>query len=384
MSTKSSASGAPEEKWGQNIAVAASAALLNEWESLTSCFPAEWQRRLRPPLFSFKARMDGWGCWHGGEKRLLEINLSLLLQHSWQAVLEVLRHEVAHQVVSECFPEVQESPHGQKFREVCRAIGANPAASGTYPTLDQRMQADENESLSEEARLTSKVQKLLALSKSANENEARQALLKARELTAKYSLSLPEDGKREEEFVAWAVGQPVARKESHLLILANILQEFYQVAVVWMQEPDFLMQRQRYAMVVHGACGKVKIASYVYDCLLRQIDSSWEQLPWQVKAANPGARGRKEFAEGLLRGFRDALRQQNDSPEVQALVQSGRDQQERLQEYLRCLYPRLVKFSRQRRTWDPALQAAGQAEGKKLILHPGLDRREKQRKYLPE
>jgi hypothetical protein len=327
--------------------------------------------------------MDGWGCWHGGEKRLLEINLSLLLQHSWQSVLEVLRHEVAHQVVSECFPEVQESAHGQKFRAVCRAIGANPAASGTYPTLDQRMQADENESLSAEARLTSKVQKLLALSESANEHEARQALLKARELTAKYSLSLPEAESREEEYVAWAVGQPVPRRESHLLILANILQEFYQVAVVWMQEPDFLMQRRGYALVVHGSCSKVKIASYVYDCLLRQIDSSWEQLSWQIKAANPGARGRKEFAEGLLRGFRDALRQQNESPEVQALVQSGRDHQERLQEYLHCLYPRLVKFSRQRRTWDPALQAAGQAEGKKLILHPGLDRREMQRKCLP-
>ncbi len=373
-----------ESLWPQ-FSLLVNEALLQEWEYIVSAFPKDWQQRLRPPLFSLKAEMSEWGCWYGGEQRVLELKLSLFLEYSWQAVLEVLRHEVAHQVVSECFPEMQETAHGAKFRDVCQICGANPAASGKYPVLDSRVLGEGDSSLSEEARLTIKVQKLLLLSESANEHEAQQALLKARELTAKYSLSLPEDTtKPEEEFVAWAVGQPVARRESHLLILANILQEFYQVAVLWTQEPDFWLNRRRHSLLVHGTCSRIKIASYVYDCLLRQIDRSWEQLAWQIKAGNPGARGKKEFAEGLLRGFQNALRQQNEIPEMQALVKSDQEQQQRREEYLSRLYPQRENFFPRKRTWDPVLQAAGQAEGQKLILHPGLERREERRKYLSE
>lgn len=371
-----------DEETQQQFNLTALAAVLSEWHLIVSDLPKDWQRRLRPPQLSLNPTMAAWGCWHGGEKRLLEIKSSLLENRPWQAMLEVLRHEIAHQIVEECFPEVQEPAHGPKFRAVCRVFGANPAASGSYPTLEQRIFADENDSLSEEARLLNKVRKLLALSESTNEHEAQQALLKARTLTGKYSLTLPEDGEQTEEYFALDVGKPFPRRESHLLQLSSILQEFYQVAVVWLPIIDLLTGKNHFSLVVHGTRGKVKIASYVFDCLMQQIDKSWQQLPWEVKWRNSGVRGKKEFASGLLRGFREALQKQNNAPEMQALVHLELAQQARLNEYLHRLYSRLQKFSSQKKSYDKTLQAAGHAEGKKLVLPPGLNRQDSAPKKL--
>src|SRR3954469_11063386 len=56
------------------------------------------------------------------DPRGLELSRALLCQ-PWGVVIEVLKHEMAHQFVIEVLRETDESSHGPSFRRVCEQIG---------------------------------------------------------------------------------------------------------------------------------------------------------------------------------------------------------------------------------------------------------------------
>ncbi|MBR5837798.1 MAG: hypothetical protein IKZ84_04570, partial [Victivallales bacterium] len=97
-----------------------------------------WDQVLRP-TFALNDDMKAWGRWTGGSKRLMEIKTQLVLEHPWYAVVDVVLHETAHQLVEIFAPYCDEPPHGDRFKWFCRLIGANPVASGDYPPLDMRV-----------------------------------------------------------------------------------------------------------------------------------------------------------------------------------------------------------------------------------------------------
>ena len=59
-----------------------------------------------------------------------EIARHLVLGHPWGAVVEVLKHEMAHQYVQEHLGVVDESAHGPAFRAVCEKLGIDGRAHG--------------------------------------------------------------------------------------------------------------------------------------------------------------------------------------------------------------------------------------------------------------
>ncbi len=346
-------------------------ALQCEWDYVFYRLPTSLQQKLKRPLIQLNPELSCWGRWQKAPNRLLELNTELLLSHPWYAVLEVFRHEIAHQVVDECFPSLQEAPHGPKFREVCLNLGSNPAASGTLPPLDQRVFSDEEDGLSEESKLAVKVRKLLALSQSANQHEAEQALLKARELTEKYELSIDEQH-ASAEFHAVSIGEPVSRRDIVQLIISNILQDFYQVMVIWTDVPNLLSGKYQKVLMLHGTKSNLKIAAYAYDCIIRQIDQAWNR---HIQTATPptkaGYTGKRDFAIGLLDGFREALEKHQPEPEVQAMVLLRRAP---LENFFNQLYPSVRKSSSRGIHCDKTLLDEGEKVGRTLVLHPGLER----------
>ena len=122
-----------------------------------------WHLVLKP-TFALNDDMHEWGRWTGGMRRLMEIKTQLVLDHPWYAVVDVVLHETAHQLVELFAPYCDEPPHGDRFKWFCSLLGANPTASGDYPPLDMQIfTEDESEDASP---IVLRIRKLMALSKS--------------------------------------------------------------------------------------------------------------------------------------------------------------------------------------------------------------------------
>src|SRR5262249_39430900 len=81
-----------------------------------------------PPLelVPSRARLGRWVR----QTRTIELSRALVLSQPWGVVIEVLKHEMAHQYVSEVLGEHEETAHGPRFRVVCERLGIDGAASG--------------------------------------------------------------------------------------------------------------------------------------------------------------------------------------------------------------------------------------------------------------
>ena len=72
-----------------------------------------------------------WGSWNDSE-RLLTISRRLLNHYPWEAVIETLKHEMAHMIVDEIF-ELKGAPsHGPDFARACEILGIDPSASHSH------------------------------------------------------------------------------------------------------------------------------------------------------------------------------------------------------------------------------------------------------------
>ncbi len=344
----------------------------------------EERRVLKQPLFSVVPELPGkWGQWRGGKIQCIEIKEELILRHPWYAVVDVLRHELAHQAVEAFFPNSGESPHGPHFVEMCRKLGARPQASGNYPTLDEVIYSEEEDESSQEgavtpqARLLLKIRKLLSLSESANENEARSALLKARELEAKYALEFGEAELTQTEdtqLYTIGVGPLLKRLTVKHSILGAILQEFYCVRVIWDNVPDIDSDKPGAfcrQLSLSGSKKDLQIATYVYDCLTAYITHAIYELPGNLLGkVLTSAKIRQDFEIGVLSGFQSALREQNQRPEMRALVLSDRTH---LEEYCRWVFPHLRKTRHAIHTRSEEVRAAGETAGRRFQIKPGVE-----------
>ena len=377
---------------------------MNDWQGVVNAALAlEWQQAvrrlpaglplLRQPLFALTPGLGCWGQWRGGSMQCIELRASLVTHHPWYAVVDVLRHETAHQICEVCFGGDQETSHGPRFRQMCQWIGARPQASGDYPTLDQLVFGDDADTAESEgaqtpaARMVLKVRKLLSLSTSANQAEAQAALLKARELQAKYAEELASAEAQEtadaEAMYTIGVGPAVKRISVDGSLIGNILQEFFHVMVIWDFQPDLETPgHYRKQLMLSGTRKDLKIASYVHDCLTAYIGRAVYELPASVLGrVLTSKRSLLSFKIGVLTGFQNAMREQNERPEMRALVQSDRSH---LEEYRRWLYPRIRSTGSRISSTDADARAAGEAAGRKFTLRHGLDTSGKMPKQLPK
>ena len=368
-------------------------ALQEEWRIAVSRLSAESRALLQKPLFSVVPDLGGkWGQWRGGKIQCIELVESLILRHPWFAVVDVVRHETAHQAIETLFPGIDEPSHGPRFLEMCKLLGARPQASGSYPLLDEIVYSDQSESDQQEgavtaqSRLLLKIRKLLSLSESANENEAKSALLKARELEARYVTEFGESASRasaETEFYTIGLGPLFKRISVRESVLGSILQEFYHVRVIWENVPDVEAKQPgafRRQLSLSGSRKDLRIATYVYDCLNAYISHAKYELPSILLAkVLTSAKVRQDFEIGVLTGFQSALREQSQRPEMRALVLSDHTH---LDEYCRWAFPHLRRTTHNTQLHSQEARAAGEVAGRKFQMHPGLDTPDKPPRQL--
>jgi len=349
--------------------------LICEWKNAASFLSPAIKNRLALPGFELRDFEKRWAEWNR-ERRIIAFSRNLVMNYRWMTVREVLFHEMAHQLTDEVLGGT-DLPHGQRFQDACRLLNADPRAAGDFPSLYETFSVS---GLADNDRILLRVKKLLALSESANRHEAELAMTKVHEMIARYNIDLlsrPVD----RHYCSLCLGAPQLRQSADEYALSRLLQDFYFVEAVWICA--YVIDRVKMGRIleISGSPENVKMAGYVYDFLKMTIHYQWQVFK-KGHAVTSG--GKVDFALGLLSGFSEKLKTQDDKlekdhPATYTLMKRG---DVGLTTYLRARHPRLRKTSGSGRSIDEQVHRAGQKVGRNTILSKPIEHGTQRRNIL--
>ncbi|MBF0452604.1 MAG: DUF2786 domain-containing protein [Candidatus Magnetomorum sp.] len=338
-----------------------------EWEHASWMLDERLRVRFKKPIFSLSDMSGRWGYW-SYEKREICLSRILVRNYSWATIREILRHEMAHQLAQELLGGANEKPHGPSFQKACYLFRANPKASDTYQTLDDRIH---EQTSTDEDRLLVRIQKLMALAESSNQHEAEAAMAKANELMTRFNLSIIKEN-TPRDYDSLFVGKPALRNSRELHSLAVLLNKYYFVECIWVQA--YVIEKQKMGRVLEliGTIQNLQIAEYVYYFVRNFIDAQWKQYNKKKRLSH---HRRSDFADGIIDGFQYQLKRQQrrfkrkQSSDNQALINISDPQ---LTEYKAYRYPRLTTTRCSSGNADDSVINDGRLVGKNLVISKGI------------
>ncbi len=328
---------------------------------------------LRPPIFEISDSKKEFGAWHSAT-RTLRLSRHLIYNYSWSVSVQVLKHEMAHQLCTEIFQTVG-PPHGQDFQRACELLGVVPeyrrAGSVVREMVEQAVGGSEISSRGQAC--MARVAKLLALSQSANEHEAALAMQKANELIEKYHLEeLGSDALHRYGF--GIIDRKRKRIESYQRRICTILHDFFFVRVVLSSLYDPLRNDTYKTIELLGKKENVAIAEYCYFFLENRLAALWSVHKSRFKGS---VRTEKNsYYLGLLRGFSQKLQEQKKAkkdlrsqPHLGELVVAD---EKRLGDFVDMRFPRLRKAARSGARIYQSTYNEGVETGKNITFAEGL------------
>ncbi len=344
------------------------AALVRElratWRQLNE---AHFRSSLQSPTLELVRARETLGRWVLST-RTVEISLPLVLERSWSVVVEVLKHEMAHQYVHEVLKETAQAPHGPAFRGACARLGVDARASGVPAAQDSC--APDGAALPrsdvDEERIVTRISRLLALAESSNRHEAEAAMAAAQRLMLKHNLEAVRTNASRGYLFAH-LGRPTGRVGEHERLVAMILGKHFFVEAIWVPVYRPVEARRGSVLEICGTKANLAIAEYVHGFLLGTAERLWSDHRRARELA--GNRERRAYLAGVMTGFADKLARQDAASRAAGLVWV-RDGD--LGDYLRKRHPyvRHVRHTGQRRTdtW-----VDGREAGRKIVLHRPVD-----------
>jgi hypothetical protein len=346
--------------------------LLIEYEEICWSYGVE----LTTPVFEISDSRNEVGSWHS-KTRTIRLSRYLIAEYSWTVTLQVLKHEMAHQLCSELFGS-EEKGHGADFRKGCELLGVEPEyrlAKSSLPELEKNLMKEKT--ISAKGRMfVEKVEKLFALARSPNENEAALAMRKANELIEKYNLHFLEEG-TEREFGYAVINRKRKRIESYQRHICRILQDFFFVRVVMSSLYDPGINQSHKIIEIIGAKENVAIGEYCYFFLENKLFSLWNHNRHKFKGTTRTEKN--SYFLGLLAGFHDKLKKQGektagvtvcagDGHKAVVLVTAEKE----LDRYVGSRFPQLQKVSRRTARVFKSTYNDGVTTGRTITLAKGV------------
>jgi Protein of unknown function (DUF2786)/SprT-like family len=327
--------------------------LVAEWQRINA---AHFRGSLALPSIVLSASTSHLGRWLG-DVRVLELSRAMILAQPWAVVIEVLRHEMAHQYVHEILGETSEAPHGPSFRSVCERLGVDPASSGLPRAGTPHDEAT--------ARAVERIARLLALAESSNVHEAEAATLAAQRLMLKYNIEARTRPSAGYDFRT--LGTPTGRVEESERILAGILARHFFVEVIWIPVYRPLEGKRGSVLEICGSRANLEIAEYVYGFLTHACARLWvDHKSAQSLRSN---RERRTFQSGVMSGFSTKLTRESKKHHAEGLVWVKDGD---LGTYFRRRHPyvRNIRYGGSPRSdaWHKGREA-----GEKLVLRRGVE-----------
>lgn len=320
-------------------------ALRSHWHAINR---EQLRGALRPAALRLAAREGTLGTWERAT-RTITLSTPWVITARWGQVVEVLKHEIAHQYVDEVLGVRDEGPHGAAFQRVCARMGVDAAAAGEPEVEDPEI-----------SKLLRRIRKLLALADSPNPHEAEAAARRAQRLLLEHDLAAVQSGEAR-RYRSREVGTPKGRIDAHERLLAGLITRFFFVDAVWV--PAYLPEEARYGQVLEliGSPENLDVAEWVHGFVLATAASAWDRY-----RATSGAVGgqRRRFLSGVMTGFSEQLAAGKREAEAVGLVHVG---DAGLKDWVRRRFPRL-RSVRADVVADDAWHA-GRAEGREIRLH---------------
>jgi Protein of unknown function (DUF2786)/SprT-like family len=322
--------------------------LMLEWRRINA---SHFKDALTAPVLAMTLVTSQLGRWHAST-RTLEISRPLVLSHPWGAVVEVLKHEMAHQYVDEVLQVKDETAHGNAFRDVCGRRGIDSSAAGVPRDVaggDAR------------TKIIERVARLLALAESPNVHEAEAAMAAAQRLMLKYNVEQQQAG-GVQQYGFKHLGEPSGRVGEAERVLASILAKHFFVEVIWVPVYRPLEGKRGSVLEVCGTAENLEMAEYAHSFLRHTAAELWDEH--KRKTRERSNRERRTFVAGVMAGFADKLSRQAQKSTSEGLVWL---KDADLSTFYRARHPyiRNVRYGGQRRS--PAF-ASGKEAGKNIVL----------------
>lgn len=316
---------------------------------------------LATPTLEWRSALSVWGSWRSGQ-RVLSLN-PRLVERGWGTLVEVLKHEMAHQYVEEILGAGDEGPHGSTFRRVCAERGIDAAATSDLPSDTPASEvAVQNPLESPELAVLRKIEGLLALAKSDNRHEAEVAMTKARRLMLRYNLSTVGSSR----YSFRHIGKPTGRRMAWERALANLLSDYFFVSIIIV--PVYRPKERKRGSVLE-ACGSpanLEMAAYVHDFLVSSAEALWRQHKREQEFR--ADRDRQSFLYGVMSGFSDKLKKETVKNQQEGLIWLGDPE---LDAYFRQRHPHVRQVSGRGRVQRDAF-IRGHEAGGRIVLHRGV------------
>lgn len=348
------------------------------------CF--QFRLKLKKPVIEIRDLKSQWGQWDP-LLRTLSLSRHLIQAHSWQHVLGVFKHELAHLYVTEVLGGG--SGHGADFQRACDALGLADEYRGSGLDLGEPLRTwqELSEVPEEEAVVLRKVEKLLAMTESSNENEAFLAMARVQELIGKYNLESALNRKKN-RYVSLVINHKKQKIDRLQRMIGGILTGYYFVDVVFSEMYDSQQNVSHKTMEILGTEQNVLMAEYVYGFLRQQTDSLWEY--YRENHRLKGSAPKMSFQVGVIAGFKKKLdllerkstvgqsrsHQQSASfefspkPESSELVKFNDPD---LKKFVSARFPRLTSVTSGGRVVGEHYES-GRVQGERIVVHTGLSK----------
>jgi hypothetical protein len=338
------------------------AALLRELRSSYQELNASYFRRaLRQPTFRLSDNLRRLGQWDP-DRRSIEISRPLVVSEPWGVVLEVLKHEMAHQYVHEVLGRIGETAHGPGFREVCERLGIDARAAGMPQDPDGDGAVEQRDHL----KILERISQLLALAASTTAHEAEAAMSLAQKLMLKYNVDRAALGSRS-GYAFRHLGVPSGRISESERLLSIILGEHFFVEVIWVPVYRPVLGKCGQVLEICGTPQNLEMAAYVHSFLTQAADGLW--VEHKREAGIRSNRERRVYLAGVMEGFRDKLQAEARRDREQGLVWVGDAD---LSDYYRRRHPH-IRHTRSPGQARTAAHGAGRNAGRRLVLHRGIE-----------
>ena len=280
-----------------------------------------------------------------------------LMNTTREQLHEIIRHELAHYLTFILHGPFTRA-HGEEFKAACQRFGWGEEVYQATVCLDGAQEA-----FTEENSILRKVQKLLALSTSSNQNEAEQAMIKSQQLLLKHNIDVHTIEMETDEKIVLKRILKQRKEDAKMRSIGKILETFF-VNTVYSRAADYT-----YLEIV-GSTVNVEIADYVAAFLDKELDKHWEATKNEHFYLK-GMVAKNSFYEGVARGYCakvQALNRSQPNASTQALMVI----EKQLQEAKEMVYPRLQTV-KSRRKGCQFSSSLGESVGKQLNINPALN-----------
>ena len=321
------------EEWSETVRKRWVEQLYNDYSTLSYYYAL----KLKPVQIHIKSMAPSClGQWDPA-RRIITLDESMIADFRWELVLEVLKHEMSHQYVTDNLGD--KDSHGESFRIACEKLRVAPWAQTPRVLLRQDLEGLDTQSNLREDQITllRKVKKLLSLAQSTNENEAALAMAKVQELCVQHNLDAYFEKTQQHNFAVRIINSQKKRTPSYWSWISSLLVEHYEVKVI--QSFVFCAKQlhEQRTLEIIGLSHQVEIAEYVFWFLENNL-KLWSKEKSLTKSSQ-----KNSYSIGVLEGFRKKLssvrKQQNDLTE-NALIKTN---EINLQAHYLYLHPRLRK-----------------------------------------